>query len=67
MCGTRLAESTGCKKKPPKIRHLSTIAQLCPAVSLQLRHVMTIRKKLVKQQYVLHMFLQYGKLQPTNG
>jgi len=25
------------------------------------------RKKLVKQQYVLHMCLQYGELRPTNG
>jgi len=30
-------------------RHLGTIAQLCPAISLHLRHVST------KQQYVLHM------------
>jgi len=25
------------------------------------------RKKLVKQQYVLHMSAQYGELQPTSG
>jgi len=25
------------------------------------------RKKLVKQQYLLHMFPQYGELRPTNG
>jgi len=25
------------------------------------------RKKLVKQQYLPHMFLQYGKLRPTSG
>jgi len=24
-------------------------------------------KKLVKQQYLLHMFPQYGELQPTSG
>jgi len=30
-----------------KNRHLCTIAQICPAISLQLRHVLTIEKKLV--------------------
>jgi len=35
--------------------HLGTIAQLCRAISSQLRHVSTIGKKLVKQQYLLHM------------
>jgi len=25
------------------------------------------RKKLVKQQYLLHMFPQYGELRPTSG
>jgi len=54
MCGTRLAENTG-RKKVAKNRHLGTIAQLCRAISSQLRHVPTIRKKLVRQQYILHM------------
>jgi len=66
MCGTRLDENTGCKKSP-QIRHLGTIAQVCRAVSSQLRHVSIIREKLVKQQYLLHMFPQYGELRPTNG
>jgi len=35
-----------------KNRHLRTIAQLCRAISLQLRHVSTIGKKHVKQQYL---------------
>jgi len=35
-------------KKSPKIRHLGTIAQICRAISSQLRQVSTIRKKLVK-------------------
>ena len=48
-------------------RHLHTIAQLCRVISSQLRHVSTIRKKLVKQQYLLHTFPQYGELQPING
>ena len=32
-------------KNRQKIRHLSTIGQLCRAISSQLRHVSTIRKK----------------------
>ena len=42
-------------KKVAKNRHLGTIAQLCRAISSQLKHVSTIGKKLVKQQYVLQM------------
>ena len=48
-------------------RHLRTIAQLCRAESSQLRHVSTIIKKFVKQQYLLHVTPQYGKLRPTSG
>jgi len=54
MCCTRLAANTE-RKNDAKNRHLRTIAQLCPAVSSQLRHILTIGKKLVKQKYVLHM------------
>jgi len=46
MCCMRLAENTG-RKKSPKLRHLGTIAQLCRAVSSQLRHISTIGKKLL--------------------
>jgi len=35
-----------------KTRHLGTIAQICRAISSQLRYVSTIGKKLVKQQYL---------------
>jgi len=45
----RLAANTE-RKISAKIRHLGTIAQPCPAISSQLRHVSTIGKKLVKQQ-----------------
>jgi len=41
---TPLAANTG-RKKSPKNHHLGTITQLCRAISLQLRHVSTIRKK----------------------
>ena len=47
-------------------RHLGTIAQLCWAISSQLRHVSTIGKS-VKQQYLPHMSPQYGELRPTSG
>ena len=41
--------------------------QICQAISSQLRHVSTIGKKFAKQQYVLQISAQYGKLRPTNG
>jgi len=40
-------------QKSPKSRHLSTIPQVCRAISSQLKHVSAIgKKKLVKQQYI---------------
>jgi len=51
----------------PKNRHLGTTAQLCWAISSQLGHASTIRKKIVKQQYLTHMSPQYGELRPTSG
>jgi len=60
---TRLTENTG-RKKVAKNRHFGTIAQLCRAISSQLRHILTTGKKLVKQQYVLDMSPQYGELGP---
>jgi len=60
------AGNTG-RKNDEKNRHLGTIIQLCRAESSQLRHVLTIGKKLVKQQYLIHMFPQYGKLWPSSG
>ena len=55
------------KYRTQKNRYFGTIAQLCRAISSQLRHVSTIGKKLVKQQYVLHMFPQHAELWPTSG
>jgi len=43
MCCMQLAENTGWKNLP-KICHLCNIAQLCWAISLQLRHVSTMGK-----------------------
>jgi len=56
MCCSRLAANTG-RKKVAKNRHQFTIAQLPRAISSQLWHVSAIGKKLVKQQYLLHMSL----------
>jgi len=39
----------GGRKKSVQIRHLCTITYLCWAIPSQLRHVLTIGKKLVKQ------------------
>jgi len=44
---------------------MGAIAQICRAMSLQLRHVSTIGKKLVKQQFLPRMSSQYGELRPT--
>ena len=54
-------------QKSSKIWHLGTIIQLCRALSSQLRHVSTIGKKLVKQQYLLQMSSKYGILRPASG
>jgi len=62
----QLDENTG-RKKVDKNRHLGTIAQLCLPISSQRRHVSTIGKKIVKQQYVLHMSSQYDELRPTKA
>jgi len=36
-------------------------------ISAGFRQVLTIGKKVVKQQYLLYMFWQYGELWPTSG
>jgi len=46
MCCKRLAGNTG-RKNDAKNRHLSIIAQLCWAISSQLRHVSTMGKNLL--------------------
>ena len=45
-CCTRLAEIQYAEKSPKK-RHLGTIAEHCRTISLQLKHVSTIGKKLL--------------------
>jgi len=66
MCCTWFAEKIQDAKNAQKNHHLRTIAQLCRAISSQLRHVSTIGE-LLEQQYLLHMSSQYGKPRPTNG
>jgi len=67
MCAARGSLKNTGRKNDAKNRHMGTIAQLCRAISSQLRHVSTIEKKLVKHQYLLQMSQQYGELQPTSG
>jgi len=66
-CAVRGSVQIRYAKKIAKNRHLGTIAELCRAISSQLRHVSTIGKKTVKQQCLLHMSPQYGELRPTSG
>jgi len=51
------------RQKSQSGHHRTTLS----GISSQLRHVLTIGKKLVKQQYLLHMSSQYGELRPTSG
>ena len=64
MCCTRLAGNTGRKNQN---RHMHTMAQICRAISSQLRHVSTIGKKLLNVNISPTHLLQYGELRPTNG
>jgi len=64
MCCTRLAGNAG-PKKSPKIRHLGTIAQLCRAISLQLRYLSTIGKQLLDSNVSAtcsHNMVNFGPL-----
>jgi len=66
MCCTWLAGNTG-RKNDVKIAICGPSHNF---VELYLRNQGIYRqseKKLVKQQYLLHMSSQYGELRPTNG
>ena len=68
-CCTRLAENTG-RKKVAKNRHLGTIAQICRAISSQLRHLSTITKKLLSSNMsstCLHNMVNFGLLAAEIG
>jgi len=61
----RLAANAG-PKKVAKDRHLGTILQLCRAISSQLRHVSTIKKKNLLSSNISstcpHNMLNFGQL-----
>ena len=64
MCCMRLAENTG-RKKVAKNRHLDTIAQLCRAISSQVRRVSTIGKNSLSSYMssrCLHNMVNFGPL-----
>jgi len=53
-------------KKSPKLpsgHHRTTLSGFIFATKAHIDN----RKKIVKQQYVLHMSAQYGELRPTSG
>ena len=61
---TRLATNTG-RKKVAKNCHLGTVAQLCRAISSQLRHVSTIGRKLLSSSMSStcpHNMVNFGSL-----
>jgi len=51
------------RKKSPSAHHHTTLLGCIFATKARINNW----KKLVKQQYALHMSSQYGKLRPTNG
>ena len=53
--GLKCAARGSLEIQDAKNLYFGTIAQLCLAISSELRHVSTIGKKLVKQQYIVHM------------
>jgi len=64
MCCTRLAGNTG-RKIYAKSRHLRTIAQLCRAISSQIRQVSTIGKKVLNNDISStcpHNMVNFGPL-----
>jgi len=68
-CCTLLAENTG-RKKLAKNRHLRTIAQLCRAISSQLRHVSRIGKNLlssIMSSTCRHNMVNFGPLAAEIG
>jgi len=68
-CCARLDENTG-RKKVAKNRHLGTIAQICRAISSQLRHISTIGKKLLSSNISStcpHNMMNFGKLAAEIG
>jgi len=65
-CYTRLAENTG-RKNSPENRNLSTIAQICRAVSSQLSHVSTVGKKLLNSNISSDLRRQWAEVRYIVG
>jgi len=64
-----MAGSTG-RKNDAKNRHLGTIAQLCRAMSSQLRHISTIEKNLLSSNISFncpHNMVNFGPLAAEIG
>jgi len=62
MCCMRFARNTG-RKKSLSVHHCTTLSGYVFVTKARIDN----RKKLVKQQYLLQMSLQYGELRPTDG
>jgi len=65
MCCTRLAGNAGCKNRQKFGIWAPCIAQLCRAISSQLRHVMTIGKNMLNSNIsptCLHNMVNFGPL-----
>jgi len=62
MWCTQLAENTGPKKSPSYEHHPTTLSGYIFAINARIDN-----RKIVKQQYLLHISPQYGELRPTNG
>jgi len=62
---TRLAEIQDAKnaKNSPSAHHRTILSNYISATKVFIGN----RKKIAKQQYLLHMFSQYGELRPTSG
>ena len=68
-CCTRLAENTDAKKSP-KILHLRTVAQICRAISSQLRHLSKIGKNMLNSNISLtrpHNIVNFGPVAAEIG
>ena len=60
--GSRKIQDAKSRQKSPSEHHRTTLSGYIFA-----RHVSTIGKKLVKQQYVLQISPRYGELRPNSG
>jgi len=66
MCCTRLTGNAG-PKNSPKIAIWAPSHNFVGYIFATKAHIDNRKKKLVKQQYLLHMSLQYGELRRTSG